>query len=342
MSDHCWSPPGLCSRPRFIQLHHWPLDECSVRLLSRCSARGLPTWTAPTTRYLLVGLEGALLCSTRKWQDLGCTSTKMHVGDGPDPSPIIIGSDPIEYATSYQKFPTPATSSRRSTRRGLSASVMREVICLDAPSYKFTTLPSCMRYYKVQRRGLSARTSPSASMVSSLAPSGLLKGCKPDILRTIARCHVRWLDHVLRRPDDHATGAIYKFDPISADWRQITQQLEGRRQLEPTANHSSSGGCSDALPRPWELKGQGSSREPNAFMPWDLAAAAASLSLSFHILSYYVHQSFGMLLLFRTYCKITFSILQNSNELKKTYFIYDFISYRSVFPTVSITLRMHR
>lgn len=68
---------------------------------------------------------------------------------------------------------------------------------------------------------------------------------------------VCYLGHVLWRPADDITKVSYQLDSSSEDWRQTrgkqtTPLLEG-----PPADQPGTGGCSNSLPWPWELKEQG-------------------------------------------------------------------------------------
>lgn len=100
----------------------------------------------------------------------------------------------------------------------------------NALSYVFTIPPASLCNCSTPRCGLLARVTIRTSMSLRLAPSGSSKGTlvrsfsmrtvQSSILRAIAQRRVRWHAHVLRRPDDHATRAIYQVDQPSANWRR--------------------------------------------------------------------------------------------------------------------------
>lgn len=238
--DHLMT--AVCDRLPGIQLgdyHLTDLDYADDTTLF-CNSRG------DMERALTIfGDEATRLGLRVNWQ-----KTKlMYVGDGPDPPPINIGAESVEFVPSFVYLGSEVTNDGNiltevNRRRGLAAGVMRSLwrplwrrrdisrrtklrvynaAVLSVLLYGAETWPLC-KTLASRVRGFDSRalrTIEGVRWYDHVTNEELRERTgQANILRVLAQRRVRWLGHVLRRPDDHPTKATYEFDPTAAGWRR--------------------------------------------------------------------------------------------------------------------------
>lgn len=208
----------------------------------------------------------------------------MHMEDNSDHPPVIIGSESIEFVTSFVYLGSEIFSLSRRSAEDLGWLQMSweaswdhygGVMTSDIPSYEVTMPPTSLCYYTTLRQGLSARPSPHATIDLSSMSSGPSKVCTGVELNVLC-----WMRISAGGADDRASSKtlvsnIFASFVISCknlmttppeSSTSLTHHLQTGGDLVtkhtatgPSADQSGAGECFDALPRLFELERQGDS-----------------------------------------------------------------------------------
>lgn len=153
-------------------------------------------WTALTwlssAGHIGKGTPCVQRCGNKAWAACQLVKAKlMHMEVNSDPPPVIIGSESIEFVTSFVYLGSEIFRLSRRSAEDLGWLQMSweaswdhygGVMTSDIPSYEVTMPPTSLCYYTTLRRGLSARPSPPATIDLSSMSSGPSKLCTGLIL----------------------------------------------------------------------------------------------------------------------------------------------------------------
>ncbi|KAJ8287175.1 hypothetical protein GJAV_G00048520 [Gymnothorax javanicus] len=168
----------------------------------------------------LQDLSSALTIYTSEATKLGLQvswqKTKlMYVGDGPDPPPLYVGSDAVEFVSSFTYLGSTITD------KGDLKPEIDSRRALQLPPCSLSGGPSgdtaLSRGLMALTAGLSGQSRTSNGITNTIIWEHTHQ---PPASRLAARRHIRWYGHVLRLPPEHLTRAVLSFNPTTAGWKR--------------------------------------------------------------------------------------------------------------------------